>query len=213
MTELAFQVLNMRPEPYAATPTMLVRLKLSTRPRATIHCVSLRCQIRIEPQRRRYAPEEEARLLELFGDTPRWGDTLKPFSWAHASMMVPGFDGETEIDLPVPCSYDLEVAGAKYLHALEDGEVPLVFLFSGSIFAKGDAGLSVTQVSWSKDQSFRMPAKVWRDLMDMYFPNGGWLRLRRETLDALSVFKARHALATWDQVIEALLHEAGEKVA
>lgn len=213
MTELGFQVLGARPEPYAATPTLMFRLRLETIPHELIHSVALRVQIRIEPQRRRYSAVEESRLVELFGEAPRWGDTLKPFLWSHASIMVQGFNGATEIDLPVPCSYDLEVAGAKYLHSLEDGEVPLVFLFSGSIFAKGPTGLSVTQVSWSKDVSFKFPAATWRSLMDMYFPNGGWLRLTRETLDALSRFKAKHALATWDHVLEALLREREEKAA
>lgn len=217
MSALTFRVLGVRPERHAATPTLLFRLGLETTPREVIHCVALRCQIRIEPQRRRYSNAEQGRLLELFGEVPRWGDTLRPFLWSNASVMVPGFDGATEIDLPVPCSYDLEIAGAKYLHGLDDGadagDVPLAFLFSGSIFGRGPGGISVTQVSWSKDVAFRMPASTWRELMDLYFPNGGWLRLSRETLDALCAFKAKHALASWDQVLEALLREAEERAA
>ena len=41
------------------------------------------CQIMIEPQRRRYDAAEEDRLFELFGETPRWGDTLRPFLWTQ----------------------------------------------------------------------------------------------------------------------------------
>ena len=77
--------------------------------------------MKIEPQRRHYDDAEEARLYELFGETPRWGDTLRPFLWTHVSAIVPGFDGATEIDLPIVCTYDFEVAAAKYLHALDDG--------------------------------------------------------------------------------------------
>jgi hypothetical protein len=58
-----------------------------------------------------------------------------------------------------------------------------------------------------------MPVKAWREVMDLYFPGGGWLRLHRDTLDALLKFKARWALATWDQVIEVLLKSAGESAA
>jgi hypothetical protein len=124
--------------------------------------------------------------------------------------MVRGFQESIELDLPVPCTYDFEVAAAKYLHSIGDGEIPLLFLFSGTVFAKSSTGLSVSQLAWHKDATYRMPVTVWRELMDLYFPGGGWLRLHRESLDALLQFKARNALATWDHVIEVLLRAAGE---
>ena len=37
----------------------------------------------------------------------------------------------TEVDVPVSCSYDLEVASARYLQGLDDGTIPLLMLFSG----------------------------------------------------------------------------------
>ena len=85
----------------------------------------------IEPQRRRYEPAEQARLFELFGDAPRWGETLRPFLWTHVGTVISGFTGTTDVDLPIICTYDFEVAAAKYLHGLDDGEVPLLLLFSG----------------------------------------------------------------------------------
>ena len=128
-------------------------------------------------------------------------------------MMVRSFEGSAEVDLHVPCTYDFEVAAAKYLHSLGDGEIPLLFLFNGTVFAKGQTGLSVSQLAWHKDATYRLPVRVWRELMDMYFPGGGWLRLHRDTIDELLKFKGRYALATWDQVIEVLLKGAGEKAA
>src|SRR5262245_6307067 len=205
MTGIDFAVIDARPTPYAAVPTLTVALRASAPDGDAIHSIALRCQIRIEPQRRRYGPEEESRLLELFGETPRWGDTLKPFLWTHVTAMVPGFTGQTEFELSVPCSYDFEVAAAKYFHALGDGEIPLLFLFSGTIFAQGDGRLCVTQVPWDRESRWRLPVRVWRGLMDGYFPNSGWLRLGRDTLDALLRYKADHALATWDDVVAALL--------
>ncbi len=213
MSELAFAILGARPEPYAAVPTMVFRLRVDASGGETIHTLALRCQIRIEPQRRRYAADEEASLEELFGTAARWGDTLKPFLWTHVSTMAPGFTGKGEVDLAVPCTYDFEVAAAKYLHSLEDGEIPLVFLFSGTVFAKGEEGLRVTQVPWDREARYRLPVATWRELMDRYYPNAGWLRLRRDTLDALLSLKARRALATFDEVIDALLAEAGEHAA
>lgn len=205
MSDLDFAVLGVTPDPYAAAPTLLFTLKVDETTGARVHSVSLRCQIRIEPQRRRYSPAEEERLLALFGETPRWGDTLKPFLWTHAMTMVAGFSETTEVELPVPCTYDFEVAAAKYLHALDDGEVPLVLLFNGTVFSAS----GVEPVPWHKETRFAMPAAVWRQLMDLYFPNSGWVRLRRETLDDLERFKSSRALATWEQAIEVLLKEAG----
>ena len=211
MTEISFHLADARPEPYAAVPTITFGLQVDSGGDA-IHSVALHCQIRIEPHRRRYSRVEEERLLELFGETPRWGDTLKPFLWTQVSLMLPGFAGSAAALLQVPCTYDLEVAAAKYFHALDDGEIPLLFLFSGTVFAKGAAGLQVSQVPWHKDATYRLPVRVWRELMNLYFPNSGWLRLQRETLDALLRFKARRVLATWDEAVGALLEQAGEAV-
>jgi hypothetical protein len=123
---------------------------------------------------------------------------------------VSGFQTQTDIDLPLPCTYDFEVAAAKYLHALEDGEIPLVFLFSGTVFTRGTSGFAAEPIPWHLEASYRLPVRVWRELMDQYFPNSGWLRLSRSTLDALQKFRTDRALPTWDQAIEALLKEAGQ---
>lgn len=207
MSDLDFEVLEVAPDRFAAAPTLLFRLRITETTGAAIHSVALRCQLRIEPQKRRYSPVEEDRLLAIFGETPRWGDTLKPFLWTHASTMVAGFSGETEVDLPVPCTYDFEVAGAKYLHSIGDGDVPLLLLFNGTVFSSS----GVEPVPWHKETSCRMPAEAWRALMDLYFPGSGWIRMRRETLDDLERFKASRALPTWEQAIEALLKEAGSR--
>ena len=166
----------------------------------------------IEPKRRHYGHDEEQRLIELFGDTPRWGDTLRPFLWTNVATTVPGFTDSTEIDLPITCTYDFDIASAKYMHSLDDGEIPIVVMFSGTVFGRSAVGLSTAPVSWSEEASYRLPVMLWRDMMDLYFPNTGWLRLRRETLDALLRFKADRAVLTWDETLEQLLKQAGEDV-
>src|ERR1700722_20127884 len=210
MTTLVFNVLDARAEPHAATPTIMMRLQASETDGAAVHALALRCQIRIEPQRRRYSSDEEGRMYEMFGETPLWGDSLRPFLWTHVSTMIAGFQGTTEVDLPIECTYDFEVAGAKYLHALSGGEIPLLLLFSGTVFTRGESGFSAEPLSWALEASYRMPVTVWRDVMDQYFPNSGWLRVRRDTLDELQRFKVSRALPTWDQALEQLLKEAGE---
>jgi hypothetical protein len=209
---LGFEVVDARVERYAAVPTILLRLRITTADPEPVHAIALRGQIRIEPQRRRYDPIEEERLYELFGAAAGWGDALRPFVWTHVATTVGAFDGCTEIDLPVECSYDLEVAGAKYFHALgDDGEVPLLLLFSGTVFRRGvdGAGFATVPVSWDSTASYRLPVGLWRSLIDLYFPGTAWLRLPRTTIDALQRFKAERALPTWEQAIEQLLKEAG----
>jgi hypothetical protein len=214
VADLAIDVTGVEVEPNAAVPTILFATHLRETSGATVHAIALRAQIRIEPQRRRYSPAEEERLLELFGETPQWGESLRPFLWSHVETMVAGFTGETTVSLPMVCSYDFEVAGAKYLHGLEagpgQGEVPLLFLFSGTVFTKGDSGFNAELVPWHLESRFRLPVRTWRDTMDRYFPNAGWLRLSRDTIDRLQRFRATRALPTWEQAIEVLLKEAGE---
>ena len=118
---------------------------------------------------------------------------------------IGGFTGSTEFDLPVACTYDFEVAGAKYLHALSGGEIPLILLFSGTVFTTGERGFAAEPVSWNLEASYRLPVAVWRGVMDLYFPNSGWLRVSRDTLDPLQRFKASRAVPTWDQAFELLL--------
>ncbi len=208
MSDLSFEVVGAEPDRFAAAPTLVFKLRVTETTGAAIHALALRCQIRIEPQRRRYDPAEEERLLAMFGETPQWGDSLRPFLWTHATAMVAGFEGSTEVDLVVSCTYDFEVAAVKFLHSLDGGEIPLVLLFNGTSFSQGQAGLSVDPVPWHKEASFRLPAGVWRAMMDLYFPGSGWLRLRRDNLDALERFKTVEGLPTWDQVVEALLKRA-----
>ncbi len=209
MSELTIEVLDARAEPYAAVPTLQLRLAITEPSGDPVHAIALRTQIQIEPQRRRYSKDEELRLLELFGEQPQWGESLRPFLWTHANAMLTGFTDHTEIDLPVTCSYDFEVAAAKYLHSLDDGVIPLALLFSGTVFARRGGVVSVQPVAWHVEASYRLPVKVWRDLMDLYFPNSGWIRLRRDVIDSLTRYKAERAIPSWEDAFEMLLKEAG----
>lgn len=208
MTSLAFQILEATAEPHAAVPTVLLRTRASETDGRGIHALALRCQIRIEPRKRSYNPDEERRLYELFGETPQWGDSLRPFLWTHVSATLGGFEGATEFDLPLECTYDFEVAAAKYIHALGEGAIPLILLFSGTVFPRAKSGFVAEPVSWGVEATFRLPVATWRSTMDLYFPNGAWIRMRRETLDRLQRYRVLRALPTWDLAFEHLLKEA-----
>lgn len=208
MADLSFQVVGVRAEPYAAVPTLVFALRIEETSGQAIQAIALRCQIQIEPNRRSHSAAEQARLLEMFGKPGRWADTVKPLLWTHANLMVTGFQGAATVDLPMTCTYDFEVTAAKYFEALDDGEIPLLLLFSGTVFTAGGSagsGFMVERVPWEKEAAFRLPVRLWREVMDRYFPGGAWIRLQRESLDALQRFKAERALPTWDDAVAALL--------
>jgi hypothetical protein len=205
---LAVTIIDAHPSPHTASPGVTFRLRIEEMTGDRVHAIALRCQTRIEPRGRRYTPEEQDRLYELFSDPAQWGRTLHSVTWAHTALIVPSFERRIEVDMPISCTYDLEIASAKYLHAIRDGDVPLLFLFSGTIFSVKDDGLSIEPVPWQLDASFRMRASVWHAAMDQFFPGGGWIRVQRETLDRLQAFRGRHAIVNWDEAIDRLLQRA-----
>jgi hypothetical protein len=208
MARFRFECVDARGEPYAVTPTLAFGIRISELTGAGVHAIALRCQIRIEPRRRRYTDDEANRLVDLFGEAPRWAETLKPMQLATVSVMVPGFTGDTDAVVPVPCSYDLEIASTRYFRALDDGTVGLLLLFSGTAFLENGTGYAVEQLPWTAESRYRLPVAVWRDMVERDFPNAAWLRCSRETLDALGRYRTRHALPSWEHTLEALLSTA-----
>jgi hypothetical protein len=215
--DLNFAVVGAEPEPHAASPLLAFKLRIQENARGLaptpIAAVALRCQIRIEPTRRTYSAQSRDLLGDLFGEPARWGQTLKSALWTHGSIVVPPFTETTEVDLPVPCSFDFNVAATKYFHALDDGEVPLTFLFSGTIFYNSaDGPLHISQISWEKEASFRLPVATWKAMIDHYYPHCAWLCLERAAFDRLHQFKTQRGIPTWERAIEALLDASLEKV-
>ena len=213
MPDLEFAIEGAEVAQFAAVPSLLFKLRIENLKDEPIRSVALNTQIRIAAAGRHYEVAEQERLLELFGEPSRWKDTLRSLLWTHTVLQVPRFSGSTVVDMPVTCTYDLEVVAAKYFYALEDGEVPLEFLFSGTVFYRKDGGaLQVGQISWEKEAKFRLPVRLWREMMAHYFPNSAWLRLHKDTFDRLYDYRSRNALLTWDRTIESLLNTADKEV-
>ncbi len=194
MAELVFDCIGARVDRYAAVPSFGLDLRISETSGEKVDAIALRVQIRIEPFRRPYSDDEAERLHDLFGERVRWADTLKPLQFTTISTMVPGFTGSIEIELPVPFTYDLQIASTRYFSSLDDGEIPLLLLFSGTIFGSADGRMRVQQVPWSKETTFRLPVSQWREAVDAHFPDTAWITMTRKTLDELGRFKSRHAL-------------------
>ncbi|HEY0763975.1 MAG TPA: DUF6084 family protein [Pyrinomonadaceae bacterium] len=207
MPELNFSVDSAEAVSFAAAPLLSFKLRIRNANDAErIQSIALRCQVQIETTKRKYSATEQEQLFELFGEPERWGRTLRSMLWTHTSAVVPPFQGETVIELPVPCTFDFNIAATKYFAGLEDGVVPLNLMFSGTIFyEREDAGLQVEQISWNKEAQFRLAVSVWRDMMDHYYPNTAWLCLRRDVFEQLTRYKMDHAFTTWDQAIESLI--------
>lgn len=192
----------------AATPTLRFALALEAGGGAAIRSVLLDVQVQIAAARRRYDAAEQAQLADLFGAPERWGATLRTLPWLRATLVVPPFAGAATAHLDVPCSYDFEVAAARYLAGLRGGEVPLELLLSGTVFhVVPGAGLQATRIGWDRELSCRLPVATWRAALDQHFPDAAWLRLERAAFDRLAAFRARRALPSWEATVAELLAE------
>jgi hypothetical protein len=209
MADLAFECTGAEPDPFAVGPTMNFAVHVSEATGATVDAIALRCQLRIEPHRRRYGADEAARMVDLFGERGRWSETVQPLQLATVTHLVGRFTGSIETTLPVPFTYDLEVAATRYFQSLDDGVVPLLLLFSGTVFVVRDGRLAAEPVPWHHEARCALPVERWQQMMERAFPGTGWLRLSRASLAALRAYAASEAIPTSDLVVERLLKEAG----
>jgi Family of unknown function (DUF6084) len=199
---------------YAAAPLLAFKVRIANNSQEEIiHTVALRAQIQIEATCRKYDANEQTRLLDLFGEPDRWGQTLRSMLWTHASIVVPSFKGSVLADVPVPCTFDFNIAATKYFHGVSNGDLPLCFQFSGTIFYQGvSETLQVAPISWDKESKYRLPVKIWKDLMDLYYPNSAWLSLHKDTFEKLQQFKIREGIPTWEEAVERALASLPETV-
>ena len=207
MPELSFAIAHAEPVLYAATPLLAFTLRVGNAPAdQVIQTIALRCQIRLDAARRRYSADEQRRLCDLWGEPERWSRTLRSMLWTHAQTIVPRFTGSTSVALNVPCTFDFNVAATKYFAGLDDGDLPLEFLFSGTVFYQdASAALQVMPIPWDKESRFRLPVRAWAEMMDHYYPDSAWLRVRRDVLRKLAEYKRQRGRATWDEVLDDLL--------
>ncbi len=207
--EPLFEITSAAHIAFAAAPTMLFSATVSDRSGYEIQSIALTVQVMIDPARRGYDPETRARLAELFGPPASWAPSTSGLAWARVSANVPGFTGSTPFGIEVSCTYDLEVAAAKYFYAVRDGEIPLSFHFNGTVFFHG-AGrrLQVVPVPWSCTAQYKMPVGAWRAMIAEHYPCGGWVRVDEPTLEALNDRRSARGMPSFDACIAELLELA-----
>jgi uncharacterized protein DUF6084 len=211
--ELNFTVAGVDAPSTAASPQLVFALNVTTATSQKIHTVILRCQIMLETAQRRYSTAEQRRLADLFGEADRWSQTLRSMLWTNTSVVVPPFCGSSVVDLPVPCTFDFNVAATKYFAGIDSDEVPVSFFFNGTVFYEApDGNLQAGPISWEKESSCRLPIRLWRDMMDVYYPNCTWLCLRRDAFNKLYEYKVERGLPSFDDALLTLLNMGQRQV-
>jgi len=200
------EIVAAEPQRFAATPIMNFKARITEHSQREIYTIALSCQINIDPARRSYDPNARAALFDLFGEPERWGATTRSFIWTQVDVLVKSFTGHQTFDIPVACSFDTELAAVKYFYSVTGGEVPLTFMFSGTVFYRDDSGeLRLVQVPWTCDARFGMPVETWRGLVDHFYPNRAWIGVQRETLDALRAYRQAGGLPSLEACVVELL--------
>jgi hypothetical protein len=213
MPNLNFKIIQAEAPTHTVAPLLSFQLVVENKPPTErIHTVLLQCQIQIESVKRQYNDREREKLVDLFGEPSRWGQTLRKKLWTHASVSIPAFEERTTIDINVPCSYDLNVVGTKYFYSLEEGNIPLLFLFSGTVFYEDEDGrLQVTQIPWNNESAFQLPVSLWKQMIENHYPNSAFVYLERDAFERLYQYKRQHGLPTWEKAIERLLPNAADE--
>jgi hypothetical protein len=196
VSKLEFEMIDAVPEAHPATPALRLRLRVRVDGPA-IDAIALRVRVQIEPWRRRHMQSEEALLTDLSLSTP--------LQWSQTAAALAGFERETAFEVPVPCTYDLQVAADKYLTALEDGSIPVRLFFNGTIFRGAPNGFNVEMLPWDLECAGEVGVEAWQRALDACFSGQAWIRVDRGTYDALRRYRSAHRNASWDETMNALL--------
>ena len=208
MPDLSFGVEKAEAVQFAASPAIDFFLRIDNSPsEELIHTVALRCQVQMEVTRRRYTLPRNSRTCSISSASPAAaGPWTLPQTCCGptCSLIVASFRSSTVAKMQVPCTFDFNIAATKYFYGLDDGEVPLCLMFSGTVFYADESGaMQVAPISWDKETRFRLPVRVWKEMMNLYYPNTAWLNVRRDVFDRLQQYKMSHAFPGWEQTLRA----------
>jgi hypothetical protein len=158
MPDLLFKVASAEPADSAGAAQLCLRLAITNRCAGEhVHSIALTVQLQIEPARRRYTDAEKLALDDLFGEPSRWPTTVRPLYWTTLTVTVPAFVGATEFELCIPSVLEPGFAAARYINALQTGEVPVLLLFSGRVLYLTATSLQMFPIPWSQEAPCRVP--------------------------------------------------------
>ena len=208
MPDLSFQVEGVEVVANAATPLLAFKLRLSdANPEQTIHTVALRCQIQLEVTRRKYTAEDQERLARSVWRTQPLGpDPAKSFvdarqsgrAFVHREQPWSIFPCRVRsISMWLPPNISTGWRTGKCRFACSSAAPFSMPVREGS--------LQVAPISWDKEARFKLPVKIWRDMMESYYPNSAWLCLHKDAFDRLYQYKVTHGIPTWEEVLESII--------
>ena len=161
---------------------------------AAVHAIALRAQVHIEPQRRRYAGDRGGPA-----DRPvRHGRPLVARRCGRSSGRTPTRDGaaaspaRSSSTCRCPARTTSRSPAASTCTRWPTARCRWCCSSAARSSPAAATGFGVEQVPWHLEA--RVPAAGARSgatVMDTYFPGGGWIRLDRETLDALVALPVR----------------------
>lgn len=207
MPELSFAIEAAKTVKHAASPELALTIAIRDRAAHAIQSVLLTSQVWIEAKDRVYSKEEKQQLAELFGDEARWDRSVHRMMWARTSVVVSAFESHTSIDMPLPCPWDFETSISKYLFFLTGGSIPLTLQFSGSVFFTREDALQIAPIPWTSEARFALPAAIYRETLDHYYPNRMPLALRRDVFERLQRYKTMTESPSLEAALEKLLPE------
>lgn len=203
LPEPEFWVLDCVPVPHTAAPTLSFKLRVKDGSGLEVYTVALTAQIHLEASSRAHAHDVRQGLQDVFGEPERWNDTARSVIWAKRDVLVPSFTGSTSFELELPCSTDLELATTRYFEAVEDGEAPLAFHFSGSVFYRAEHDrMQLTMVPWHSTAQFRLPLATWRKAVG---ERGGLVRVSGEAFAELKQFQHERGLPSLGAAVSELV--------
>jgi hypothetical protein len=207
--ELDFSVENAERSARAAKPELALTLAVRAKDGGFVHGAMLACQIRIDVVRRGYDEGEAERLFELFGERRDWARTQQSLLWTQTTVLVPAFEDATSVELPLACSLELELAAAKYLSGVRSGNVPLLLLFSGTVFYVGEGErLQAGPIPRTADCRYALSHELYRTTVEHYFADRAPITLQRDLVDRLGRYKLASGAPTLDVALAELLDRA-----
>ena len=195
MPDLAITVESAEVVPFAAAPTLAsdCAWRMPTR-EEIIHTVVLRCQIQIEVTRRRYSGFDQERLARSVRRAGALGPDAAQSAVDQHQPVVPQFTAKPRSIRRYPALSISASPPPSISTAWRMATFPVCLMFSGTVFYADPGDRCRWRPFLGQGNEIPAAAKVWKDMMDAYYPNSAWLCLRRDVFEELQRFKVERGI-------------------